>query len=162
MQIIYGEYPPNYKDIAKAFKIKGRNTIVFTYGNTLYIPSGNKPDKHLMEHEETHARQQLEMGVDEWWDRYLVDPGFRFMQELEAYRNQYRSMNVLPLDARLGYLNHIATDLAGPMYGDLMTVEEAKAEITKDIILKQPRTAHSKNVRKLKKRERQNRKKGRK
>jgi hypothetical protein len=161
MQIIYGEYPPNYKEICEVFDIKDHPGIVFTYGEKLYIPSGEKPDKHLMSHEETHERQHAEMGADAWWERYLVDPGFRFMQELEAYRNQYRSMATLNLEQRVGYLNHIASDLAGPMYGNILTFEEAKAEITKGIILKHVGMAAGKNTRKAKKRERQNRKKAR-
>lgn len=162
MQIIYGKYPPNYKAIVKAFDIKGNDGIVFTYGHKLYVPGGQEIDKHLMVHEETHAKQQGAMGVEDWWERYLVDPGFRFMQELEAYRNQYRSMATLQLQVRVGYLNHIATDLSGPMYGNLLTKEQALDEITKGIILKQPKTAHGKNMRKVKKLRRQNRKKGRK
>lgn len=161
MQIVYGEYPPNYKAIAKKFKIKGRDTIVFTYGDKLYIPSGRTPDKYLMRHEETHERQQLAMGVEEWWKQYLDDPDFRFAQELEAYRAQYRSMATLALDQRVGYLNHIATDLAGEMYGNLMTVKEAEAAITDGIVLKHVGSSN-KNNRVAKKRQRQNRKKGRK
>lgn len=161
MQIIYGEYPPNYKEIAITFGIKNSGGIVFTYGDKLFVPSGQEPDKHLMRHEETHECQQTAMGIKEWWDRYLVDPGFRFMQELEAYRNQYRSMAALSLPNRLAYLNHIATDLSGPMYGNLLTKSEAVNEITKDIILKHTNIA-GKNIRKIKKLKRQNRKKGRK
>lgn len=160
MKIIYGEYPPNYKAIAKTFGIKNSGGIVFTYGEKLFIPSGHEPDRHLMCHEETHERQQSIVGVEAWWDRYLVDPGFRFTQELEAYRNQYKSLAALSLSNRVAYLNHIATDLAGPMYGNLITIDEAKAEVTKDIILKHVGLS-SKNRRKAKKRERQNRKKGR-
>ena len=158
MQIIYGEYPPNYKAIAKTFKIKGRTNIVFTYGDSLYVPSGEPVDKYLLRHEETHAKQQTDPV--EWWDRYLVDPGFRFTQELEAYREQYRGMGDLPLATRISYLDHIATDLAGEMYGNLVTKDEAKAEITKDIILKHTGTS-SKKDRKIKKMKRQNRKKAR-
>lgn len=161
MEIIYGEHPPNYKAIAKAFGIKNSGGIVFTYGDKLFVPSGQNPDKHLMRHEETHARQQAVVGVEEWWKRYLVDPNFRFMEELEAYRNQYRSMASLSLEQRIGYLDHIATDLCGPMYGNLLTKEEAKAAITKDIILKHIGSTR-KDPRKLKKQQRQNRKKGRK
>lgn len=161
MQIIYGEYPPNYKAITDVFDIKDHPGIVFTYGEKLYIPSGEKPDKHLLRHEETHERQHAEIGADSWWERYLVDPGFRFEQELEAYRNQYRSMATLTLEQRIGYLNHIASDLAGPMYGNILTFEEAKAEITKDIILKHIGTG-DKSSRRAKKIQRQNRKKGRK
>lgn len=159
MEIIYGEYPPNYKDIAAAFDIEDRDGIVFTYGNKLYIPSGRKPDAQLLRHEETHAREQLEIGIEEWWDRYLVDTGFRFMQELKAYREQYRAMATLPFERRLSYLDHIATDLAGPIYGNLLTKEEAISEITRGIILKRSGSTSSK--RKDRKRQRNNRKKAR-
>lgn len=162
MQIIYGETPPNYKAIAKTFDIKDKPGVVFTYGDKLFIPSGNEPDKPLLRHEECHARQQNAMGIEEWWNKYLVDPGFRFTEELQAYREQYRAMASLPLEQRIGYLNHIAGDLAGEMYGNLVTVDEAKAYITNGIILKHVGASGGKNTRKLKKLKRQNRKKGRK
>ena len=165
MEIIYDEYPPNYKKIAKTFNIKGRTNIVFTYGDKLYVPGGRtlNIDQPLLRHEETHARRQAEMGVEAWYERYLADPGFRFMQELEAYRNQYRAMAELPFERRIGYLDHISSELAGEMYGNLVTKDEAKAEITKGIILKHVGGTKHKHltIRKLKKRQRQNRKKGR-
>ena len=165
MEIIYGEHPPNYKAIAKTFKISGRTNIVYTYGNKLYVPGGDRIslDPHLMIHEETHVAQQAEIGVKEWWKKYLADPDFRFIQEVEAYRNQYSSMGVLPLKQRFAYLDHIATDLSGPMYGDMLSKENAVRVITDGIILKpagdKPRRRDT--ARKLKKRQRQNRKKGR-
>lgn len=166
MQIINGEYPPNYKDIAKVFKITGKPGIVFTYGSKLYVPSGHSIDRHLLVHEETHEKQQNAIGVEEWWSKFLSDPNFRFVQELEAYRNQYRSMWSLPLKRRLGYLDHIAGDLSGEMYGNLMTKEQAIKVITDGIILKRPDKIGSPrkkvSLQKLKKRHRQNRKKGRK
>lgn len=164
MEIVYAK-PPNYEKVAEAFNIRDNSGIVFTYGNKLYVPGGEKIsiDKPLMKHEEVHARQQRDIGIEEWWERFLVDPGFRLSQELEAYREQYRAMAGLPLEHRIGYLDHIAADLSGVMYGNLLTKEEAKAVITKDIILKfsKPSTK-SIDPRKLKKRQRQNRKKGRK
>lgn len=159
MNIVY-DYPPNYIAITKAFNIKGKTGIVFTYGDTLYVPGGPdvEIDKHLMRHEETHTRQQEPIGADVWWQEYLKDEVFRFEQELEAYRNQYRSMGQLSLEQRLRYLDHIASDLSGAMYGNLLTKQEAVAAITDGIILKQSSAAS----RKAKKRARQNRKKGRK
>lgn len=164
MQIIRGQYPPNYKAIAEVFNIENYDGIVFTYGDDLYVPGGKSVplDRHLMIHEETHQHQQNSMGVENWWDKYLVDVSFRFGQELEAYRNQYKSMNTLPLNVRLDYLDHLARDLSGPMYGNIMTKDEAKAYITEGIILKHPKTKAGQKIRKLKKRARQNRKKGRK
>jgi hypothetical protein len=167
MQVIYGEKPPNYDAIAKTFNIKGRTNIVFAYGDKLYVPGGKSVnvDTHLLVHEETHANQQAMIGVEKWWERYLEDADFRFLQELEAYRNQYRSMNILPLKHRLDYLNHIATDLAGEMYGNLLSKEDAIRAITDGIILKHPGKSKpgKKHLseRQLKKRARQNKRKGR-
>lgn len=161
MQIIK-DYPPNYKDITKAFDIENKPGIVFTYGDKLYVPSGQTVlDKHLIKHEETHVKQQRAMGVEYWWARYLIDAGFRFIQELEAYRAQYRSMASLSLEQRLGYLDHISSDLSGPMYGNLLSKDSAKTAITDGIILKHVNSG-GKNTRKFKKLKRQNRKKGRK
>lgn len=167
MEIIYGEYPPNYAEIAKVFKIKDNPGIVFTYGYKLYVPAGKivEVDKHLLAHEKIHALRQTEMGVEEWWKKYLEDSSFRLVQEVEAYRQQYRSMWSLPISQRAGYLNHIVKDLSGTMYGNVVTPEQALQLITDGITLKRrfPAIANtSKAIRKLKKRKRQNRKKGRK
>lgn len=162
MNIIYGGYPPNYEEIAKAFNIRGNTNIVFTYGNKLFVPNGRPVDKYLLKHEETHARQQTAVGPEHWWKQYLVDPSFRFTNELEAYREQYRSMSDLPFATRVGYLEHITNDLAGEMYGGLVTVAEAKAAITEGIVLKRPVSSKNINIRRAKKLQRQNRKKGRK
>lgn len=163
MNIIY-DYPPNYKKIADTFNIKDNEGVIFTYGNDLYVPDGERIliDKPLIKHEKVHARQQKKIGIGLWWERFLEDADFRFTQELEAYREQYRAMAGLTLQQRLGYLDHIASDLSGEMYGNLMTKDEAVAAITEGIILKGTKVAKHKNIRKLKKRERQNRKKGRK
>lgn len=165
MEIVYNQVPPNYKDIVKAFgfTVKDKPGIVFTYGHKLFIPIGLPPDKHLLKHEETHALQQTAMGIEEWWRKYLSDPNFRVLQEIEAYRAQYRTMGALSLSNRIGYLDHMAKDLAGPIYGNLFkNKEEAKRVITDGIILKRPRKKLFRiDPRKLKKRQRQNRKKGR-
>lgn len=164
MEIVY-DYPPNYEAIAEAFNIQDNEAVIFTYGNKLYIPAGERVriDKPLMRHEETHARQQKRIGVEEWWDQFLADPAFRLQQELEAYREQYRNMAGMPLKERMAYLTHISRDLSGTMYGNLLTEEEAVKVITEGIILKHTRpTSSSLTARKLKKRMRLNRKKGRK
>lgn len=161
MQVIKGEYPPNYEDICAVFDIKDDPNIVFTYGDKLYAPGSPPIDVHLLRHEETHERQQSAMGVEAWWDRYLSDANFRYEQELEAYRNQYRSMATLPLHHRLGYLSHMAKSLAGKMYGEIVNYDEAKDAITKDIILKHFRPSNN-DLRKARKQQRDNRKKGRK
>lgn len=164
MQIVY-EYPPNYAAISKVFDIKDKPGIVFTYGYKLYVPGGKgvEVDKHLLIHEETHAAQQAAMGVEKWWELYLSEPQFRLVNEVEAYRNQYRSMGTLSLSQRKGYLDHIVKDLSGAMYGNVVSPEDAYRLVTDGIKLQGRGTPgkSSLDVRKLKKRQRQNRKKGR-
>lgn len=164
MEIVY-DYPPNYAGISKVFDIKDKPGIVFTYGYKLYVPGGKgvQIDKHLLIHEETHAAQQTEMGIEKWWEHYLSTPQFRLTQELEAYRNQYRSMGSLSLSQRRGYLDHIVKDLSGAMYGNVVSQEDAFRLVTDGITLQGRGTPgkSSVNARKLKKRERQNRKKAR-
>lgn len=163
MQIVY-DYPPNYAVISKVFDIKDKPGIVFTYGYKLYVPGGEKVqiDKHLLIHEETHAAQQTAMGVEKWWEQYLSEPQFRLVNEVEAYRNQYRSMGSLSLSQRRGYLDHIVKDLSGAMYGNVVSQEDAYRLVTDGIKL-QGRTIgkSSPDARKRKKRERQNRKRAR-
>lgn len=164
MEIVYAK-PPNWERLAEAFDLRDNSGVIFTYGNKLYVPGGQRIqiDKPLMRHEEVHARQQKAIGIDAWWDNFLNDRNFRLSQELEAYREQYRAMAGLPLEHRLGYLDHIASDLSGAMYGNLMTKDEAKAVITEGIILKHTPTGKPRpDARRLKKQQRQNRKKGRK
>ena len=162
MKIVY-DYPPNYKIIKKAFNLGDHENVIFTYGDELYVPQGEKTklDNPLMKHEETHSRQQLAMGASWWWDRFLSEPQFRLEQELEAYREQYKAMSGLSPDKRAGYLTHIARDLSSEIYGNLMSFEQAVQVITEGIVHKRP-SRISKAGRDARKRERKNRKKGRK
>lgn len=123
-------FPPNYDEICRHFDIRGRNTIIFAYGDTLYNPGGGTIDECLMKHEETHERQQAAMGVKEWWAKYLIDAQFRLSQEVEAYRNQYaHSLKVMARPGRRFLLKTISKDLSGPMYGNIVTQEQAEALI---------------------------------
>lgn len=84
MQIIK-EYPPNYAKIKEI--LNPPDTVCFTYGSTIYNPSGNEIKDDLLIHEQVHEKQQT--NPEEWWDRYLIDKDFRLEQELEAYATQY-------------------------------------------------------------------------
>lgn len=163
MKIIYG-YPPNYDVIAEAFDIKANENVIFTYGDELFVPmgEGTKLDAPLLKHEETHSRQQKEMGIQYWWDNFIFDPKFRLEQELEAYRAQYKAMGSFTPEARAGYLTHIAKDLSSAIYGNVITFEQAVQVITEGINFNKSRYAGGTVARKAKKILRQNRKKGRK
>lgn len=125
VKIIPHQFPPNIDKITEAFGIVNP-LAVFTYGDTIYNPGGGIIDSYLETHELIHQRQQT--GDPEgWWEAYLADPEFRLDQELEAYGAQYRHYcyNKKDLGKQQEFLIRIANDLSGPMYGNLITFDEA-------------------------------------
>ena len=83
------ENPPMLESILAAGMIPNLQTTIFTYGDTIYNPGDNELPDHLIEHEDTHSKQQGD-DPDAWWLRYVNDPYFRLQQEIEAYVNQYK------------------------------------------------------------------------
>ena len=76
--------------------ITPRGTWVTIYPHIYYPESVIDPNlaiyKDIVIHEQTHLRQQTEMGLEKWMIRYLTDPGFRVDQECEAVANQIMSV----------------------------------------------------------------------
>lgn len=104
--------PPNYSELAKHFPMTGGE--IFTYGNKIY--THGRLSKSLVAHEHVHVKQQLKMGVEKWWKKYIEDEEFRLQQELEAHKAEYRAGGKMAI---------IAERLASPLYGSLVSVEEA-------------------------------------
>lgn len=128
MKIIY-EYPPNIDKIRMFFDL--HPGIVFTWGNILYNPDHGPVDKALMKHEETHERQQAKIGIEVWWTMYLTSADFRVSQEVEAYQNQYKAQkhHIKDRNQLDQFLRAIAKDLSGPMYGCILTFDQAMRAI---------------------------------
>lgn len=107
------------------------DTAVYTYGDTIYFPKGGELPEDLWRHEEKHGEQQDKMGAREWWDHWLASIEFRVWQELEAYQVQYRFLKTTHRDrnaqARLAFL--LAQELSSPMYGQVITFQEAYRRI---------------------------------
>ncbi len=125
MQVI-NEQPTNgiYEKAKKLWGVDWSN-VVFTYGDIIYARVDPTPD--LMEHEKIHSRQQLRMGKDKWWERFFVDKLFRYNQEVEAYKAQYRwcVSNIPDRNRRARYLHYFAKSLSGSMYGNMCTHGDA-------------------------------------
>lgn len=130
MNLIKGK-PPVYDKIIQA-GLKPRHNTVFTYGEDLYIQDidENLIDDLLLSHEEVHTRQQGD-DVEGWWDKYLSDKQFRYEQELEAYGIQYKALidSGAKDRAKKWFLYMFASDLASPMYGELISINEAESKI---------------------------------
>lgn len=127
---VVADYPPNIDAIREVFPLpKG---VIFTYGHTIYNPAGVHLDRPLIAHESVHMRQQ---GDDPaaWWERYLIDPEWRLQQELEAHRVEWHVFRIrcFSREKRNRFLFGLATRLASPMYGKLITIKDATREIKK-------------------------------
>lgn len=121
IEIKHSLVPPNgiYEKARDMFGVDFRQGVVFTVGDTIHSQTWPlSPD--LLIHEKTHVTQQnnYDGGAYAWWDRYFEDPYFRYVQEIEAYRNQYKALcNVFKdRNKRAKLLNTIINHLR-TMYG---------------------------------------------
>lgn len=129
--LIKHQYPPNYDEIKEYFpEADYESGTLFTYDGVCYCKEIT-PD--LIAHEEVHVKQQMEMGVKEWWQKYFVDSSFRLSQEIEAYRAQWQwiEVNIKDRNAKDRFFRHIVNALSGPLYGNLVSYSEAVKLIRK-------------------------------
>lgn len=140
MIVLYGKRPPNYEAIVKVFPIAAREGTIFAYGDYIYTMAPvDSLKQHLIEHESVHSTRQKKMGVEGWWERYLVDTDFRYEEELLAHRMEYRylaqidpfeqSGDPVSRQQRRFFLVQTAKRLASPLYGKVVTLDQAKKEI---------------------------------
>lgn len=123
--IVSNEIPDIFYALKNKFGIEWSNVIISYYPK---IYSKNSFNEIKMIHELTHLKQQEDYGVKEWWARYLQDDTFRLEQELEAYRNEtiFILENVTDRNESYKLRSTICHDLSSPMYGNLISLEEAR------------------------------------
>lgn len=136
------ERPPLWEEINAKFNVEGQS-VIFAWGDTIYNPEGVKVSRELHAHEEIHGERQLaypaassspgepEDHVVEWWKRYIEDPKFRLEEELPAHRAEYQAFCKRHGDqkSRAKMLTLIAAKLTSPLYGSLITLEDARYRI---------------------------------
>jgi len=85
----------------------------------------------LHAHEAVHFKQQDEIGVEAWWLNYLEDTVFRLAQEIPAHKEEYRVYCYHHKDRneQANMLRRMGQRLAAPMYGGIITVNEAMKAI---------------------------------
>lgn len=132
MKVIHA-YPPNIDELDRVFNVRGKRGVIFTWGETIYVPDGFELTSELKAHEGVHFSRQTNdpAKIRAWWDLYLVDPAFRLAEELPAHRAEYRTFCALQRDynARARFLHVIAARLCGPFYGGLVSHREARQRI---------------------------------
>jgi hypothetical protein len=127
------ERPPNYAEIVKVFPaVKLRRGVIFTYGKTIYNPDRTPLTRALRAHEEVHSkRQSVEhahaLGPEKWWELYLKEKDFRLAEELIAHQVEYMiAAEGVGRQLRRRTLAQIAARLSGPIYGRMVSLDEAK------------------------------------
>lgn len=125
MKIVNG-YPPNFPDIVSAFPNARRKGVIFTYGELIYAPGAVKLTPALVAHEKVHSVRQAEIGVEEWWRRYIESPDFRFHEELLAHQAEYAWFRLHRPNKAGKWLEIISQRLSGDLYGHMVTTKEAR------------------------------------
>jgi len=122
-------YPPNWTELTKHFPIKGKQGVLYAWGDIIYNPSGIIIPPWVERHEEVHGDRQRDegMSIERWWDEYVNYNDFRLKEEILAHRVEWQKFSGPYRDHYLGYMGE---RLSGPLYGNLITYEEAIKEIT--------------------------------
>lgn len=153
--LIVNKYPPNIKKIKRYFNLEGQSPV-FAYGNIIFNPNTFAVSPGVMVHERVHSIQQqgykdtaigwrrlynkfFVSNVDQWWNRYLTDREFLIMEEMEAYAYQYKAFcdSVADRNKRAKYLEILAKNLSGGLYGNIMSYNSALSALrngTKNLI----------------------------
>lgn len=120
------ERPPNYHLFQQFFPGFEKHQPIFCYGDTIYNPFDREVTPDLVAHEAIHSKQQGN-NPEFWYSRYFREPRFRLEQEVEAYKTQYQIVKKHSKDRELNswFLHQLSLDLASPLYGNLVTQQEA-------------------------------------
>lgn len=131
------EKPPLFDEIVAVFWGAAGPGVIFCWGNTMHVPrpvlAAVPPE--LVAHETVHCLRQ---GNDPegWWRRYLVDEKFRLDEEFPAHCAEFRALCTMHrhkwVSARSMhrvFARRIAEKLASPLYGDMISIADAKALI---------------------------------
>lgn len=111
-------HPPNFDRILAAFPDANKPGVIFAYGGVIYNPSGAPIPPALHAHEGVHLhRQQTLFTPEQWWEQYIVDPGFRYNEELLAHVAEYRAqLGGLDRNQKHKLLQATAARLSAPLY----------------------------------------------
>jgi hypothetical protein len=133
------ERPPNFERIVEVFPFAIKPGVIFAYGGDIYNPSAVEIPHALGRHEELHQLRQSELtgGAQEWWDRYLTNPEFRYFEELLAHAEEYRAQvsTFHDRNIRAALLTSTARRLVAPLYNyqPPRTMQQALKDLRKEI-----------------------------
>lgn len=123
--------PPLFDEINAAFNVAGKD-VFYCFGPDLYNPGGVDIPPAIIAHERIHSLQQGD-DVTGWWRKYIADAAFRLAQEIPAHQREFEFICFHGANRkhRRGYLDSIARRLSGPLYGRMISFDEAKRLIAR-------------------------------
>lgn len=110
---------PLMEEYKKYFAITPKT--IFALGEDIY--TDYPLTKDLLVHEMVHLRQQQDIGVKEWVYDFLYKPEKRLEYELEAYREQLKSIK--DRNHRLKTRIESAESLSSSLYGNIISRADA-------------------------------------
>lgn len=118
MQIVVAQ-PPNIELIAKTFPDRPATGVLYAWGEITYNPDGIKIPDYLAAHERAHGMRQVGLfGIEQWWEKYIEDPEFRYCEEVIGHRAEFavRLSGVKDRNLRARLLDLTARRLTAPLY----------------------------------------------
>ncbi|MES2671591.1 MAG: hypothetical protein V4673_14400 [Pseudomonadota bacterium] len=128
---IIKDVPPLFDEIDAAFNIKGQ-PVIPAWGDKIYAPmQQGELSRALLLHEQVHGQRQAG-DVTGWWRKYIADPEFRLAEEIPAHQAELAHLLTKAKGPamRAHCLSRVAARLAAPLYGNLITIAEAKKVLT--------------------------------
>lgn len=114
--MIINALPPNFEQIKAVFPKSMNPGVLFAYDGNIYNPSGNVIPPALVAHEEVHLHRQRDAGPLLWWERYLIDSEFRYIEELLAHAAEFKAQRAGDRNASARLLTATALRLVAPLY----------------------------------------------
>lgn len=124
--------PPFWFIIHKAFPKANLKEQIFAFYPHIYSSIALSED--LLEHENTHLRQQKSfMGACLWWFRYIVSPKYRIKVEIEACRNQIKKAKTMVSGHAVFQLYlKMCRNLSSEVYGNCISYSEVQRLLVYD------------------------------
>lgn len=110
---------PLLEEYKKFFAIT--DDTIFALYPDIYTNNPLTPD--LLVHENVHLRQQEKIGITEWVYDFIHNPELRLRYELEAYREQLKSIK--DRNHRDRVRRESARNLSSALYGNIISYQDA-------------------------------------
>jgi hypothetical protein len=133
--MIIVDRPPNFEQIRAAFPKADGAGVLFAYNGCIYNPSGIVVPPALIAHENVHLRRQACLDPGQWWDAYLRDSEFRYVEELLAHAAEFKVQRCSDRNFVARLMVSTALRLVAPLYNYTppVSLQQAMRDLRREI-----------------------------